>query len=206
MEIRIVGRDPSGEHTLLQLGPGYLRPVLDRSLDAEKYLVCSMIGPGIDSSTGRLIPSLYYSTGCRVATISCVPWMSNDQGSLILSEDQQHLHWTEAEPRSIMGLSRTITLSEVYKVLRVTEVGPGLRLLVCWTDASYIFVFTSEDAAQQEYDDVCRLLRDGGRQRSVRAPRAVDVVDDFHSKQADELRDISGARPIESPSRRRAQW
>ncbi len=35
MEIRIVGRDPSGEHTLLQLGPGYLRPVLDRSLDAE---------------------------------------------------------------------------------------------------------------------------------------------------------------------------
>ncbi|KAK0316978.1 hypothetical protein LTR82_012120 [Friedmanniomyces endolithicus] len=203
MEIRIVGRDPSGEHTLLQLGPGYLRPVLDRSLDAEKYLVCSMIGPGIDSSTGRMIPSLYYSTGCRVATIRCVPWLSNDQGSLILSEDQQHLHWTEAEPRSVMGLSRTITLSEVYKVLRVMEVGPGLRPLVCWTDASYIFVSTSEDAAQQEYDDVCRLFRDGERQRSVRAPRAVDVTNDSYSKQADELRDISGARPIENPSTRK---
>jgi len=82
MEIRIVGRDPSGEITLLQLGPGYLRPLQDRSLDAEKYLVCNVIGTGIDSRTGRLLPSLYHSTGRRVATISCVPWMSNDQAVL----------------------------------------------------------------------------------------------------------------------------
>ncbi|KAK1092242.1 hypothetical protein LTR48_004704 [Friedmanniomyces endolithicus] len=197
MEIRIVGRDPSGEITLLQLGPGYLRPLQDRSLDAEKYLVCNVIGTGIDSRTGRLLPSLYHSTGRRVATISCVPWMSNDQGSLVLSEDQQHLHWTEAEPRSIMGLSRTITLSEVYRVLRVTEVGPGLRLLVCWKDASYILIFTSEDASQQE------LLLDSGRQRTARESRNINVKKDSHFKQGDDLREMSGVSAIETPPTRK---
>ena len=203
MEVRIVGMDPNGEYTHLRLGPVYLRTLQGRSPDAEKYLVCNMIGTGIDSRTGRLLPSLYYSTGRRVATISCVLWKSTDRGSLVLSEDQQHLHWTEAEPRSIMGLSRTITLSEVYRVLRVKEVGPGLRLLVCWKDASYILIFTSEDAAQQEYDDVRRLLRDCGRQRSARAPRKIDVKEGSHSKKASELSDMSGACTIETPPTRK---
>lgn len=88
-------------------------------------------------------------------------------------------------------------------MLRVTEVGPGLRLLVCWKDASYILIFTSEDASQQEYDDVCRLLLDSGRQRTARESRNINVKKDSHFKQGDDLREMSGVSAIETPPTRK---
>ncbi|TKA73471.1 hypothetical protein B0A55_05955 [Friedmanniomyces simplex] len=160
MEIRIVGRDLGGEITQLRLGPGYLRPRLDGPPDIELDLVRKLAFTGVDSRSGRLLPSLYHSAGCKVATISCVPGDSDDQGSLILSENRKYLHWTEAETDT-MWLARTITISEVRQVMTGPETDPQLRLMVFAEEDRHVFVFTSRDNVQEEYHAVRRLLWEG---------------------------------------------